>query len=500
MADIVLATMNARWLHASFGLRCLKSALGPLAERSVIVESTLEHRPVDVVEQILSYAPRIVGLGVYVWNAEPLLDVVRTLKKVRPELVVVVGGPEVSHETDAQEICARADHVVIGEGELAFRALCESVLTKHPLTLRPGKLLEGGKPDLQTLPMPYTLYDDVDLKDRVVYVEASRGCPFTCSFCLSALDDGVRTFPLDAFLAELQKLYERGLRRFKFVDRTFNLKIEDASRILDFFLERIADSKTCGELFAHFEMIPDRLPLALRERLARFPAGSVQLEVGIQTFDDATCTRISRRQDVARLEENLRFLAEHTGVHVHADLIAGLPGEDLASFGRGFDKLLALGPEEIQVGILKRLRGAPLARDASLHPEWGLVFDDSPPYTVLQTSALSFTDVQRISRFARAFDLVCNSGRFPATSRLLLGEVADGASSPFVRFLAFSDWLFAEAGARHGIALARLAALVRRWLVEVDRADAGDVDASLARDIGRDRMPALPKRQGRHAG
>ena len=507
MPDIVLATMNARWLHASFGLRCLKSALGPLAERCVIVETTLEHRPVDVVEQILALAPRVVGLGVYVWNAEPMLDVVRMLKKVRPDLVVVVGGPEVSHETDLQEICARADHVVIGEGELAFAALCTNVLEKRAtLALAPGKVLQGGKPDLQTLPMPYALYDDVDIKDRVVYVEASRGCPFTCSFCLSALDDGVRTFPLDAFLGELRALYDRGLRRFKFVDRTFNLKIEEASRILDFFLERTGD----GELFAHFEMIPDRLPPALRERLAKFPAGTVQLEVGIQTFDDATCARISRRQDVARLEDNLRFLAAHTGVHVHADLIAGLPGEDLASFGRGFDKLLALGPEEIQIGILKRLRGAPLARDAALHPDWGLVFDESPPYTILQTSALSFTDVQRISRFARAFDLVCNSGRFPATSRLLLDAAVDEAArdratsslegSAFVRFLAFSDWLFAEAGARHGIALARLSALVRRWLVEVDSRDASDVDAALERDIGRDKMPSLPKRQARHAG
>lgn len=493
MADIVLATMNARWLHASFGLRCLKGALGPLAQRCVILESTLEHRPIDVVESILAQQPRVLGLGVYVWNAAPLLEVVRSLKKLRPELVIVVGGPEVSHESEAQELCARADHVIVGEGELAFAAVCARVLgstTSAPsLALVPGKVLQGGKPDLQTLPMPYSLYDDVDIRDRVVYVEASRGCPFTCSFCLSALDDGVRTFPLEAFLDELSALYQRGLRRFKFVDRTFNLKIDDATRILDFFLERVQHEP----LFVHFEMIPDRLPTALRERLARFPPGSVQLEVGIQTFDDDTCARISRRQDRARLEDNLRFLAQHTGVHVHADLIAGLPGEDLASFGRGFDKLLALGPQEIQIGILKRLRGAPLNRDAALHPEWGLLFDESPPYTILQTSALSFSDVQRIARFARAFDLVANSGRFPKTSRLLLGH------QPFARFLAFSDWLFAQTGARHGIALARLAALVKRWLIEVDGAQLEHVDQALQSDLGKDRMPALPKRQARHA-
>lgn len=477
-ADIVLATLNARWLHASFGLRCLKAALGPLRDRCALVEGTLEDRTVDFVERILAHDPRVVGLGVYVWNANESLEVVRTLKKLRPDVTVIVGGPEVSHETDAQEICAFANHVVTGEGEDAFRNLCENALSAMPL-LQP-RLHKGGKPDLARVAMPYALYDDVDIRDRVVYVEASRGCPFTCSFCLSALDDGVRTFPMDAFLAEMAALFQRGLRRFKFVDRTFNLKIEDASRILDFFLERAPHAP---DLFCHFEMIPDRLPPALRDRLARFPAGCVQLEVGIQTFDDETCRRIARRQDNARVEENLKFLAERTGVHVHADLIAGLPGETLQSFARGFDRLLALAPQEIQVGILKRLRGAPIVADADAHPEWGLVFDDAPPYTVLQTSALPFADVQRISRFARAFDLVHNSGRFPSTCKLLL---------PFDNFMKFSDWLFATAGTRHGIALARLTSLIREYL-------GAQADEALERDLGRDKVSHLPKRQGRAA-
>ena len=535
-ADIVLATINARWAHASFGLRALQANLGALADRSVILERTLEHRAVDVVEAILAFHPRVVGLGVYVWNAAAMLDVVRALKKVRPELLVVLGGPEVSHEQERQEICALADIVVGGEGEDAFREICERTLApaRSPegggparggargalvvvdAAAQTAKVVRGGRPDLATLRMPYALYDDVDLQDRVVYVEASRGCPFTCSFCLSALDDAVRVCPLAAFLDEMDRLLERGLRRFKFVDRTFNIKIDDAVRILDFFYERherlqsLGHDDERGGLFLHFEMIPDRLPLPLRERLARFPAGTVQLEVGIQTFDDATAARIRRKQDCARLEDNLRFLAEHTGVHVHADLIAGLPGEDLASFGRGFDRLLALGPTEIQIGILKRLRGAPLAADVVTHPEWGIVFDDSPPYTILQSAALPFEDVQRISRFARAMDLVSNSGRFPRASLLLFGASSSSsasatAHSPFLAFLAFSDWLFASAGTRHGIALARLAELVTRYLVDVRGLSVDVVTAALEADLGRDRLPnvggrgALPKRQARAA-
>ena len=493
MSDIVLATMNARWSHASFGLRCLRANLGALTARSALVERTIEDRAADVVEAILAHEPRVVGLGVYIWNARAMLDVARTIKALRPQTVVVVGGPEVSHEIDAQDIVA--DWIVTGEGEDAFRSICERVLAPAPARALPiveaeTRVIAGGSPALDAMAMPYALYDDVDVRDRIVYVEASRGCPFTCSFCLSALDDGVRTFPLERFVDELRALYDRGLRRFKFVDRTFNLKIDAAAAILDFFLART-------DTFAHFEMIPDRLPAALRERLARFADGAVQLEVGIQTFDDDTAKRISRKQDAAKIEDNLRFLAG-TGVHVHADLIAGLPGEDLASFGRGFDRLYALGVDEIQVGILKRLRGAPLARDAREHPEWGLVFDTAPPYALLQSAALSFTDAQRVSRFARAFDLVHNSGRFPHTAALLLTR--DG--SPFARFLAFSDWLYAETHARHGIALARLADLLARWLVDEDGAPKDVVAAALEHDLGRDRTPAavhshLPNRQQR---
>jgi hypothetical protein len=490
--------MNARWSHASFALRCLKANLGPLSERCALVERTLEDRPVDIVEAILARRPRVVGCSVYVWNAVVMLEVVRTLRAVAPDVVVVVGGPEVSHEVDEQEICALAHHVVKGEGEQAFRALCEHHLgVAGPLAQVPARVVDGGKPDLATMASPYALYDDVDVKSRVVYVEASRGCPFSCEFCLSALDDGVRMFPLDAFLDDMQRLYDRGLRAFKFIDRTFNLKLDTAERILRFFLDKVAVD---DDLFVHFEMVPDRVPERLRALLAQFPPGRVQLEVGVQTLNATTSTLISRRQDVARLEDNLRFLSTSTGVHVHVDLIAGLPGEDLASFAAGYDRLRALGGQEIQVGVLKRLRGAPIARHTAAH---GMVYATTPPYEVLQTNALSFVDLQRIKRFARYHDVVVNSGRLPATTRLLLG-----GDSAFASFLAFSDWLWSTTSARHGIALARLATLVRRYLVDVAGLDDAAVDAALLADLGRDRVPAtsaamsasaLPKRQRRHA-
>jgi hypothetical protein len=490
VSDIVLLALNARWSHASFALRCLKSSLGALHDRCTLLERTIEDRPADVVERLLDLKPRIVGLSVYIWNANEMLAIARLLQALRPDVVVVVGGPEVSHEIEEQELTAAAHHVIKGEGEVAFRQLCEHVLRDKPsLALLPAKVIEGGTPDLEQLPSPYGLYDDVDLRDRVVYVEASRGCPFTCEFCLSSLDDKVRLFPLDGFLAEMQKLLDRGLLTFKFIDRTFNLKMETTERIIQFFLDRMRPG-----LFVHFEMVPDRLPDSLRALLAQFPPGAVQLEVGIQTFDSDVSVRIRRKQDVLKLEDNLRFLKKETGVHIHADLIVGLPGEDLASFGRGFDRLLALSPSEIQVGILKRLRGAPIARHTA---DGAMVYSAQPPYEVLQTGALSFTDLQRMKRFARFFDVVKNSGRFPSTSTLLLS-----GPSAFAAFLAFSDWLFAQTATRHGIALARLAELLGRYLIEERHADVDAVYAALLADLGRDKLPSsmrgIPSRQQRH--
>jgi radical SAM superfamily enzyme YgiQ (UPF0313 family) len=496
-ADIVLATLNARWSHCAFGLRCLRAALGSLRERSIIVEGTNSDRPADFVEKLLAHQPRIIGLSVYIWNATEMLAVVRILKQVAPDVVVVVGGPEVSYETDQQPLCALADYVVQQEGELVFRSLCEALLSRSALrTLPSERIIDGGHPDPSTLPSPYGEYTDVDVAQRVVYVEASRGCAFKCEFCLSSLETSVRGFALDAFLDDMQRLLDRGLQQFKFVDRTFNLKIDVSKRILEFFLARMRPG-----LFLHFEMIPDRLPEELRSLLAAFPAGSVQLEVGVQSLDDAVSRRVSRRQNVEALEQNLRFLTTQTGVHIHADLIVGLPGEDLETFGRGFDRLAATGVEEIQVGILKRLRGTPIARHDD---EWQMKYSDGPPYEIMQTKVLSFHDLQRLKRFTRYWDLVGNSGRFRHTLPLAWRDPASSIdTSQFTAMLALSDWLWTTTGAKDGIALSRLAELVSRFLVEEIGHDPDTVHAQLMLDFGAEKIPnslrqPLPKRQARH--
>jgi radical SAM superfamily enzyme YgiQ (UPF0313 family) len=467
--DILLTTLNAKYAHAAFGLRYLIANLGDLLPRAELLEFDINQRPTDVVEAILAQRPRIVGMGIYIWNVTVATQVVAELKRVRPDVLVILGGPEVSYETDQQEICRLADFVITGEGDLAFADVCRQILSGNkPL----NKTIAAQLPDFSTIKLPYDFYDDRDIAHRVVYVEASRGCPFSCEFCLSSLDIPVRNVPLDTFLSAMQRLLDRGLRRFKFVDRTFNLNLSFSRSILEFFWDRYEPG-----MFLHFEMIPDRLPDGLRDLIRRFPAGALQFEVGIQSFNEEVCKRISRRQDAVRAEENLRFLRSETGVHVHADLIAGLPGEDAASFAAGFDRLVALGPQEIQVGLLKRLRGTPIARHDA---QWGTIYSPHPPYEILQTSSIDFAMMQRLRRFARYWDLVANSGNFLESAPLIWKD-----GSAFARFLHFSDWIFSRERKNHSIALNRLAERVFEFLASELRQEPAEVAATVWRDYSR---------------
>lgn len=469
MSDIVLSTLNAKYIHASFGLRYLLANLGALQPHATLLEFDINQRPLDIAEILLAQSPKIIGLGVYIWNASETAEVIVAIKRVRPDVVVILGGPEVSYETEQQEIVRMADHVITGEADLKFAEVCQQLLEGNP----PPKIIPAELPDFSRLTLPYEFYDAKDVAHRVIYVEASRGCPFTCEFCLSSLDVPVRAVNLEFFLGEMQKLLGRGVKQFKFVDRTFNLNLNTSRAILEFFLARHQPGH-----FYHFEMIPDRLPEALRETIAKFPPGTVQFEVGIQTFNPTVGKLINRRQDYAKLEDNLTWLRANTGVHVHADLIVGLPGEDMVSFGAGFDKLIALRPQEIQVGILKRLRGTPIVRHDS---EWQMVYLPLPPYEVLQTKLIDFATMQRLRRFAKYWDLVGNSGNFVESTSLIWSH----HPSPFAAFLNFSDWLYVRTNRTDSIALARLMELLLTYLTNELKLDARLAAETMWRDYER---------------
>jgi radical SAM superfamily enzyme YgiQ (UPF0313 family) len=565
VADIVLTTLNAKYIHAAFGLRYLLANLGELKSRACLAEFDINQRPLDIAEILLAHNPKIIGFGIYVWNVEPTNEVIAAIKRVRPEIKIILGGPEVSYETEGQKIVQLADHVITGEADLKFAEVCRALLERRSPDRRehsypgvqasaysdsalnrelqhadpeigvpPPKIIPAELPDFPQITLPYDLYTDDDIAHRIIYVEASRGCPFTCEFCLSSLDIPVRQAPLDKFLGEMQKLLDRGLKQFKFVDRTFNLNVATSKTILEFFLARYQPGH-----FFHFEMIPDRLPESLREVIARFPAGTLQFEVGVQTFNEEVGGLIKRRQNYEKLADNFHFLRRETGVHIHADLIVGLPGETVKSFAAGFDRLIALGPQEIQVGILKRLRGTPIVRHGA---EWRMIYNPRPPCEILQNKLIDFATMQRLRRFARYWDLVGNSGNFMETTPLIwsknsspVGRASSrakidsqarlaGSLAPppaFACFLRFSDWLHARTNRTDGIALMRLTELLFEFLTGELHLDAKPVAEMLWRDYrrgGRHDKPGfmkqflseekivplrktkttLPKRQARH--
>ena len=448
---ILLSTLNARYTHASLGLRYLLANMGPLQAQTRLQEFVIGTKTTEIVERLLITKPKIIGFGIYIWNVEETTKVVAMLKRVAPDVVIILGGPEVSHEAGEQAIVQLADYLITGWGDVTFPKLCGEVL-HGPKPLM--KIHAGVQPPLAEIALPYSLYTDDDIKNRTLYVEASRGCPFKCEFCLSALDKTAWPFALDTFLAEMEALHARGARLFKFVDRTFNLNIKTSLKIMQFFLDKLAANPD-DPVYAHFELVPDHLPDALKEGISKFPPGALQFEIGIQSFNPEVQALVSRRQDNQKAADNIRWLCEESNAHLHVDLIAGLPGEDVASFARGFDQLVALKPHEIQFGILKRLRGTPIIRHTA---EFGLVFDPHPPYTILANKQVDFMTMQRLVRFARYWDLVANSGRFANTVVYLLG------ATPFDNFMAFSDWLYAHTDATHRIALDRLAGLVGLWL------------------------------------
>ncbi|MBL4772194.1 MAG: DUF4080 domain-containing protein [Alcanivoracaceae bacterium] len=466
MTDIILTTLNSKYIHCAFGLRYLFANLGDLQLRAQIQEFTIHERPLDIVEKLLENKPQIIGFSVYIWNVVEIGQCIKLLKQINPSIKIVVGGPEVSHVPDQPDWLYVVDYTITGPGELQFKTLCQQLLKQQtPLE----NIIAGIALPLEQLKMPYQYYDDTDIKNRIIYVEASRGCPFKCEFCLSSLDKTSKSFSIELFLKEIDVLIQRGAKHFKFIDRTFNLKVKSTVAILEFFLARLTT-----DMSIHFEVIPDRLPEKLREILARFPDHVLQFEIGVQTFDPVIQDIISRKQDNNKTCENLMWLRKNTKAHIHADLIFGLPGDSLNNFAKSFDKLVGLNPQEIQLGILKRLRGAPINRHTE---EYQMLYNVNQPYNILSTRDIDFITMQRVNRFARFWDIIGNSGRFPHTKPIIFGQ------QPFVNFMKLADNLYRTEGSSWKISLRRLFKLLYQQLTNILKIDEATCFEALEKDF-----------------
>ena len=477
VASILLTTLNAKYIHCAFGLRYLYANMGSLQEQTLLREFDINKRPLEVVEEIVALNPQIVGFGVYIWNAIPLFEIITVLKRVLPNIKVILGGPEISFETESHPLTPLADWILCGEADLDFGHLCQAVLSGNPPSQR---IIHCPPPALEQIVTPYSFYSDHDIQHRIIYVEASRGCPFSCEFCISSMDSSVRSFPLPLLLDQFRQLLDRGVKLFKFADRTFSATGPASLQILEFFREHHRPG-----LRLHFEMVPDRISELWRKAILSFPPGALQFEIGIQTFNEEVSHRIGRKQDNQKIEEILVFLRNQTDCHLHADLIAGLPGETQDSFAAGFDRLVKLKPHEIQVGILKRLRGAPIDRHTS---EWKMVYNPLPPYDLLQNKLLSFEQMLWIRRFARSWDMVANSGNFPETTPFLW----QNESSAFYGFMKWTLWLYSKTGRAHSISLSSLASLLFEYLSSSCGQDPRQLAPILLRDYQREGRNDIP--------
>jgi len=470
---IILTTLNSRFTHSAIGLRYLYANMQELQEHTEIKEFSINDAIQTVCEKLLIDTPDIIGIGVYIWNVAHVAELIHIIKKVSPQTKIILGGPEVTYEPYRVPL-DDADYIIKGEGDLAFYELCKDIVKGSARE----RIIPMSIPNLKEIALPYSYYTDDDIKNRYIYVEISRGCPFECEFCLSSMDEKVRAFNLDTVLEAFEILWQRGARNFKFVDRTFNLNMKAANRILDFFLAKEE------AYFAHFEVIPDHFPTSLREKIKSFPHGALQLEIGIQTLNLEIANNISRQLKLDKIEENIAFLENETTAHIHLDLIVGLPGESIKSFGKNLDKLMSISSCEIQIGILKKLSGTYIKRHDEL---FGMVYSDIPPYDILKNSELSFHDIQIMKRFARFWDLTYNSGNFKNSIHLLWKE-----HSVFENFYSFSLWIYVQTDSTWKISLQRMGELLFTYMVEVQKQDASEVGSLMLEDMMKLKGRAIP--------
>ncbi len=482
MKEIILVGINSRYAHTAIGLRYLYANLKGLKAHAEILEFVIGEQAQTLAEKILDKNPKIVAIGVYIWNAMDVHNLIEVIKKVAPQTQIIIGGPEVSYRPFRVDF-SQADYIIQGEGEVSFYELCRDILSYQVTSPR---IIKATMPNLKEIVLPYRDYRDNDVAHRYIYVEASRGCPFECEFCLSAIDEKVRTFDIDLLLAEFDRLWKRGARNFKFIDRTFNLNIRLANKLMDFFLAKGEEAYSL-----HFEVIPDHFPEGLKSRIVQFPPAVLQLEVGIQTLNEEILDNINRRMNLEKVRENISYLENETNAHIHLDLLVGLPGESLESFGENLNRLKAMTNAEIQIGILKKLSGTTLDRHDRMY---GMVYSDKPPYDIVKNDLLSFKEIQKMKRFSRFWDLTYNSGNFKNTVPLIWQE-----GSVFEGFYHFSEWIYAQTASTWQISLTRLSELLFSYLVEECHHDRVVVADAIVSDIAGIRGRKIPPFLREHA-
>lgn len=445
LKKVILAALNAKYIHSNLALRYLSRFQNNNQKHHVeTMEFTINQRLDFIAEELFRKQPDVVLFSCYIWNVEMLRQLCPILKKIMPDCVIGFGGPEVSYESETflRENPA-VDFVMRGEGELVFTKYLEHLDAGNPATLGEIESLtyrQGDEifstpqmhpMDLALLPFPYE--DDFsDVQNQIIYYESSRGCPYHCGYCLSSVENGVRFVPLDKVLPDLQKFLDKNVPQVKFIDRTFNCKKSHAMAIWKYLHEH--DN---GVTNFHFEITADLIDQETIDFLKTVRKGLFQFEIGVQSTNPQTIRAINRNVDFAALSEIVQQIKDGGNIHQHLDLIAGLPYEDYDSFGCSFNDVYALHPEQLQLGFLKVLKGSMLHQKQK---EFEIVYHDTAPYEVLTTHELPYADTLRLKYVEEMVETYYNSGRFLNT----LAYLVPLYESPFAFFEALSQFWVGE--------------------------------------------------------
>ncbi|MDU2580826.1 DUF4080 domain-containing protein [Veillonella sp.] len=436
--NVVLSTLNSKFIHSSLALRYLKAYGEAHGQAYDIVEYTINMPVLHILSDITEHDIDILGFACYIWNIEMTLHVVDMVKAVRPDIKIVLGGPEVSFTADELlERCPNIDYIVQGEGEEAFHALVTALQLGNdgldPVIpgvrgRRDGSILGSLEAveisDLSSIPFPYTEEDMDDLEHKIIYYESSRGCPFSCQYCLSGNKNTVRFFPQERTLEELQWFIDHGVKQVKFVDRTFNCAPHHHRPLMEF----MRDSDT--DMNFHLEMEPELMTEWETNILCETPPGRIQIEVGVQSTHKKTLDAINRYNDWPYIQKSIRPIIQAGRTHVHMDLIVGLPHEDFKRFGQSFNDLFSLQPHALQIGFLKLLKGSGVRR----MNEYKYVADPLAPYEVLSTHVLPYDDVRFLKYFEDVFERFYNSERFRTTFGYIGQQLIHGETDAFTYF------------------------------------------------------------------
>jgi radical SAM superfamily enzyme YgiQ (UPF0313 family) len=435
---VVTVGINSKFIHTNLAIRYLKAFTEDLDYECKVREFSINDRSEKVVQELIHEKADMIAFSCYIWNIEFINELINVIRLIDENIEILVGGPEVSYESRNFIENNNIDYLIEGEGEETYRELIEAKI-EGIKPIKPIKGLYakynneihyGGRRELMNMSETVFPYNEKDaFENKIVYYEASRGCPYNCIYCLSSTIHGVRFLSLDRVKEELRFLMDKKVALIKFVDRTFNCKPEFAMEIWKYLIQMNTDTRF------HFEISADIFNDEEIKLLLQAPANRFQFEIGVQTTNDIVLENINRHVKFEDIKRSILQLKKNKGIKLHLDLIAGLPGENFESFANSFNEIYALNPDEIQLGFLKLLKGSRMREEA---PDWDIVYSPYPPYEVLKTSKLSYDEIVILKRIEEVFDRYYNSGKFSNILKFFCSKF----NSPFEFFMRLSEYYY----------------------------------------------------------